>query len=283
MDFHQSEQKALFPQNSILSLPFGEFYYKNGKSLGSMKMDEFLASIWKLDNLPLTAKSENGSTQTTHSQQGIFSIPPLICKKTVDEVLSQIQKGQPQHYEGDNPDNNVTLKKDQWFREMSLEDFLVKVGVFIESSLPFKFLPPHNQINNIISSGPPSSIYKLRSVMGIRSSTEYDVRNNISSHGLDTYQMLPQKTSLVVNDAILNDVVENIKSLTESDEKSKRKRMIDGPPEVVDEKKKHKILKNRESAMRSRERKQAYVMGIEAELNRLKQENEQLKKLLVHY
>ena len=40
----------LSKQNSILSLTLDEFYCKNGKSLGSMNMDEFLSSIWNSDD-----------------------------------------------------------------------------------------------------------------------------------------------------------------------------------------------------------------------------------------
>lgn len=40
------------------------------------------------------------------------------------------------------------------------------------------------------------------------------------------------------------------------------------------------MIKNRESAARSRARKQAYTVELEAELNQLKEENAQLKQAL---
>ena len=88
----------LSKQNSILSLTLDEFYCKNGKSLWSMNMDEFLSSIWNSDdnnqvNPPLPTldeaakgKSVVATEPTTISQP--LSVPPLICKKTVDEIWS---------------------------------------------------------------------------------------------------------------------------------------------------------------------------------------------------
>uniref|UniRef100_A0A7C8YV69 BZIP domain-containing protein n=1 Tax=Opuntia streptacantha TaxID=393608 RepID=A0A7C8YV69_OPUST len=60
-----------------------------------------------------------------------------------------------------------------------------------------------------------------------------------------------------------------------------RKRMIDGPVEMVVERRQRRMIKNRESAARSRARKQAYTVELEAELNHLKEENAQLKQALV--
>ncbi|KAJ1379811.1 Basic-leucine zipper domain [Sesbania bispinosa] len=60
-----------------------------------------------------------------------------------------------------------------------------------------------------------------------------------------------------------------------------RKRMLDGPVEKVVERRQRRMIKNRESAARSRARKQAYTVELEAELNQLKEENAQLKLALV--
>ncbi|KAI3732882.1 hypothetical protein L1987_64093 [Smallanthus sonchifolius] len=59
-----------------------------------------------------------------------------------------------------------------------------------------------------------------------------------------------------------------------------RKRIIDGPVEKVVERRQRRMIKNRESAARSRARKQAYTVELEAELNMLKEENAQLKQTL---
>uniref|UniRef100_M0ZS25 DNA binding protein n=1 Tax=Solanum tuberosum TaxID=4113 RepID=M0ZS25_SOLTU len=60
-----------------------------------------------------------------------------------------------------------------------------------------------------------------------------------------------------------------------------RKRVLDGPVEKVVERRQRRMIKNRESAARSRARKQAYTVELEAELNQLKEENAHLKQALV--
>ncbi|XP_043699145.1 ABSCISIC ACID-INSENSITIVE 5-like protein 1 [Telopea speciosissima] len=59
-----------------------------------------------------------------------------------------------------------------------------------------------------------------------------------------------------------------------------RKRVIDCPVEKVVERRQRRMIKNRESAARSRARKQAYTVELEAELNQLKEENARLKRVL---
>ncbi|XP_004291101.1 PREDICTED: ABSCISIC ACID-INSENSITIVE 5-like protein 5 [Fragaria vesca subsp. vesca] len=51
-----------------------------------------------------------------------------------------------------------------------------------------------------------------------------------------------------------------------------------GPVEKVVERRQRRMIKNRESAARSRARKQAYTMELEAEVAKLKEENQELKK-----
>ncbi|XP_038693466.1 protein ABSCISIC ACID-INSENSITIVE 5-like [Tripterygium wilfordii] len=59
-----------------------------------------------------------------------------------------------------------------------------------------------------------------------------------------------------------------------------RKRIVDGPVEKGVERRQRRMIKNRESAARSRARKQAYTVELEAELNQLKEENAQLRQAL---
>uniref|UniRef100_A0A0C9S8B3 TSA: Wollemia nobilis Ref_Wollemi_Transcript_11777_3031 transcribed RNA sequence n=2 Tax=Wollemia nobilis TaxID=56998 RepID=A0A0C9S8B3_9CONI len=57
-----------------------------------------------------------------------------------------------------------------------------------------------------------------------------------------------------------------------------RKRGIEGPVEKVVERRQRRMIKNRESAARSRARKQAYTVELEAEVTQLKEENMKLRK-----
>lgn len=59
---------------------------------------------------------------------------------------------------------------------------------------------------------------------------------------------------------------------------SVRGRKRGGPVEKVVERRQRRMIKNRESAARSRARKQAYTVELEAEVTELKEENEELRK-----
>ncbi|XP_045802865.1 ABSCISIC ACID-INSENSITIVE 5-like protein 1 [Trifolium pratense] len=252
-------------QNSILSLTIDEFQCKRGKSFGSLNMDEFIASIWSSNDEDTTTQTQKdtknvATTEQTISQDGnSFSVPTPICKKTVDEVWSEIHKNTPQFKEENNLQRNETLMKQQTLGELTLEDFLVKAGVVQQSSsYPFQ-----THSGNVLRNVTPVNLasYGLMPSMGMGFSTQC-----VSSNGLATYQMLSQNNNLGVQDQV--------------GESSNRKRIINGPPDVVVERRQRRMLKNRESAARSRARRQAYTVELEAELNLLKEENEKLKQVL---
>lgn len=242
----QEEQTfcQLSKQNSILSLTLDEFQCKSGKSFGTLNMDEFLASIWS-SNDETTHKNHSKSVVTEHtiSQHGnSFSVPSPICKKTVDEVWSEIHKSNKQFKEANNIGRNETLMKQQTLGEMTLEDFLVKAGVVQESS-SFKFRTTMPFQNNVSCNRPlnQSLLNGLKPSMGIGFSTDQCV----SSNGFATYQI---------------STVEKCRTVPESSGCGNRKRIIDGPPEVVAERRQRRMLKNRESAARSRARRQVLVI-----------------------
>ncbi|XP_068500330.1 ABSCISIC ACID-INSENSITIVE 5-like protein 1 isoform X2 [Phaseolus vulgaris] len=236
-----------------------------------MSMDEFIASIWNAEEIPPlpvyeeAAKNKSVAPEPTIPQPGSFSVPPPICKKTVDEVWSQIQKSQPkQHNEAD---KNETLEKQPTFGEITLEEFLVKAGVVRESTL-FTTILPQNNFGNIPSNVPFNTSYILIGTTG----------SNVPSNRFEPHPMLPQNNTLVLRNLPTAPATHS-QNLGESSGKGK-KRIISGPPEEVIERRQRRMLKNRESAARSRARRQAYTVELEAELNHLKDENEKLKTVL---
>ncbi|XP_014496722.2 ABSCISIC ACID-INSENSITIVE 5-like protein 1 isoform X2 [Vigna radiata var. radiata] len=301
MNFEQSEQEVplqdievafyqLSHQNSEVSLPVDEEVSdKNGKSVGSITMDEFIASIWNTDefqlNPPLPVyeeaeKNNNVAPEPTIPQPGSFPVPPPICNKTTDEVWSQIQKSQPQQNEAeaeadadDSLASDETIQKEPTFGEMTLEDFLIKAGVVTESTL-FTTILPQNHFANIPTNIPFNASYILIGTTG----------PNIPCARFEPHQMLPPNNHFVVrNFTATNVAVENnARNVAESSGNNGKgkKRIINGPPEVVIERRQRRMLKNRESAARSRARRQAYTVELEAELNNLKNENEELKNML---
>ncbi|KAF7805707.1 ABSCISIC ACID-INSENSITIVE 5-like protein 1 [Senna tora] len=255
----EEPEPKISKQNSILSLTLDEIQCKSGISFGSMSMDEFLTSIWSSEDVKLTSQSQishddsaqdksvaKATDPTLLPQQGSLCVPPPICKKTVDEIWCEIHK--PPENEPKEITKNETLKKEQTLGEMTLEDFLIKAGVVQESS------------------------FQNQTKLGLGF---YNERNILGKEIAETPMLLWQRNGVMVR--------EGSSSMRETcgfSGNGGRKRIIDGPPEVVVERRQRRMLKNRESAARSRARRQAYTVELEAELTQLRQENEQLKQIL---
>lgn len=277
-------------QGSIFSLTLDEIQLKSGKSVGSMNMDEFLANLWNNvdenqvtsqppdnnNNEPITGNKlvvETAEPAATLTRQNSFSIPILLCKKTVEEVWSEIQKDQqPQrrcHVEP--PQRQPT------FGEITLEEFLVKAGVVQEPATkpcPPPHSPPiHRSSNDNTCLGSaygmglgPSACTMM--ALGF-SATQPSMGSNLLVNGYAAYPIYTAPTELVGqlanNDSNNGDDKEKSQGmmLEAVGPKGNRKRIIDGPHEVVVERRQRRMIKNRESAARSRARKQVGSCMIE--------------------
>ncbi|KAG6640574.1 protein ABSCISIC ACID-INSENSITIVE 5-like [Carya illinoinensis] len=355
---------SLGRQSSVYSLTLDEFQHtlcESGKNFGSMNMDEFLTSIWiaeenqAVNNTTTTTNVIAANNMSSHTQlsqseahtemgkakqpslprQGSLTLPAPLCRKTVDEVWSEIHKGQHQsnstsHKNGDNIQNPECGARQPTFEEMTLEDFLIKAGVVREPcTMPVSQPQPQQQYglyqNNNSTAGPSFST---------RSTTGFGVAGGVST--VPTHQTMPQggggaigessgyagngkrsggyppgppapvcyggrvvnggggygaapamgvvaPVSPASSDGLCTTQVDNSGNQFGLDmgELRGRKRIIDGPVEKVVERRQRRMIKNRESAARSRARKQAYTVELEAELNQLRDENTNLKQALV--
>ncbi|KAJ7538226.1 hypothetical protein O6H91_11G039000 [Diphasiastrum complanatum] len=141
-DMGRSRMFSLPRQNSVYSLTLDEFQntiVDSGKSFGSMNMDEFLKNIWTVEESQAMAAAMGGNegaitgliTQPSLPRQASLTLPRTLSRKTVDEVWRGIQQA-PAGY--GNSANNPADEQDKQltFGEMTLEDFLIKAGVFRE-------------------------------------------------------------------------------------------------------------------------------------------------------
>ncbi|XP_039000228.1 protein ABSCISIC ACID-INSENSITIVE 5-like [Hibiscus syriacus] len=353
---------ALGKQSSIYSLTLDEFQHtlcEGGKNFGSMNMDEFLTSIWNAEENQATDSNSsnhhnNGATgpvsssrvnfslngtagsskgvvrQPSLPRQGSLTLPATLCRKTVDEVWSEIhrvQQGQRLSNNSNLQDVEKTSTRQPTFGKMTLEDFLVKAGVVREPCVP----PPQlqqkfglHQSSNNAAVGPnfiPRPIMEMGGSCGFNGSTyqtmppggvlgDSSVYLNDGKRGGGAYQPAapPPSTSVCYNRKVATaggygpgqamGMVSPISTVSpegmctnqvdiaatqfgmEIGGLRGRKRIIDGPIEKVVERRQRRMIKNRESAARSRARKQAYTVELEAELNQLKQENAHLNQAL---
>ncbi|KAA8516710.1 hypothetical protein F0562_016784 [Nyssa sinensis] len=358
----QQQKNHAFPplgrQSSIYSLTLDEFQHslcESGKNFGSMNMDEFLNSIWTAEenqahaqahatddsNAAATTTSNNNNLQFSLSEnstekdiarqpslprQGSLTLPAPLCRKTVDEVWSEIHKSQQERQQSNNSNvqNPDSTQRQPTFGEMTLEDFLIRAGVVREQcNLPPQPQQPYGlfQTSNNPAVGPN---YVSTPIMSLAGGDGGGGGVNVN---VPTYQTLPQggvgemsgyagngkrgyppaavsyggiagnrgggggygqlqglgpPVSPVSSDGVCAGQMENANQygMDMGGIRGGRKRIIDGPVEKVVERRQRRMIKNRESAARSRARKQAYTVELEAELNQLKEENDQLKQAL---
>ncbi|XP_009759591.1 ABSCISIC ACID-INSENSITIVE 5-like protein 2 [Nicotiana sylvestris] len=280
---------ALARQGSLYSLTLDEVQNQLGdlgKPLSSMNLDELLKTVWTVEasqgmggtDYGVLQHSQVASGSSLHRQSSI-TLTGDLCKKTVDQVWQDIQQGQKR----DNSDRKIQ-ERQRTLGEMTLEDFLVKAGVVAEptpgkrsssgsglggdsmalpqqqaqwSHYAMPQIPPQQpqQQNMLPVFMPGHSVQQPLAV----------VANPIMDAAYPESQMTMSPTALL---GTLSDT-----------QTLGRKRVA--PEDVVEktvERRQKRMIKNRESAARSRARKQAYTHELENKVSRLEEENERLKR-----
>lgn len=133
-------EMPLASQKSIYSLTLEEFQNtlgEPGKSFGSMNMEELLKNIWTAEEGQAMATAMGTADvdgtgickQASLQRQGSLSVRGAIGLKTVDEVWKSVYQGPIDiAYSPQCPPKRRELT----FREVTLEDFLVKAGIVSE-------------------------------------------------------------------------------------------------------------------------------------------------------
>lgn len=287
---------SLSRQGSLYSLTLDEVQNQLGnvgKPLSSMNLDELLRNVWTVEanqsvgtsNATNAAQNIGQSTPASSlNRQSSFSLSRDLSKKTVDEVWREIQQGKKSTSLEWNPERQNTLG------EMTLEDFLVQAGVVLDA--------PGGSANNSSNTG-HDNLGGLDPNAG--------QQPNVAQHGQwMQYPLLPQQQQhsmmamfmpghhvqppISVSGGTLSDPAYPEAPLAVSSsplmvplsdtQTAGRKRVA--PGDVVEktvERRQKRMIKNRESAARSRARKQAYTHELENKVSRLEEENERLKRM----
>ncbi|KAL2335167.1 hypothetical protein Fmac_016380 [Flemingia macrophylla] len=238
----------------------------SGKPLGSMNLDELLKSLWSAEaggeasslDFGVGGAGAGGDANMRHSghvasgsslnPQGNLTLSGDLSKKTVDEVWRDMQmKKNTTNRDRKTQERQATLG------EMTLEDLLVKAGVIAESY--------PNKDSNEASSQHGHWMQYQQNVMG----------GYVAGHAI-------QQPFQVAVDLVLDAAY--TKSPSSETQTPVRKRVASG--DVVEktvERRQKRMIKNRESAARSRARKQAYTQELEIKVSQLEEENERLRRL----
>ncbi|KAJ6395441.1 hypothetical protein OIU77_020649 [Salix suchowensis] len=231
------QDQTSLKEHSLLSLTLDEIQLKRGKNFGSMNMDEFLTNLWSPD----------------HDNQPDRALSPSLMR-----------------YKGKNHRHNKvsnTIDADheppdqghQTLGELTLEDFLIKAGVVQEAPAGSS---QQKRVKTTLDSNNSCLDMNFGTghiVMGLGYHT---AGNNLSAvNGFTAHQMYPQIKRCNVGEAVSNNADDDhenemCQGMMELGAQSNKKRVVDGPREVVVERRRRRMIKNRESAARSRARKQ---------------------------
>ncbi|XP_073150523.1 ABSCISIC ACID-INSENSITIVE 5-like protein 2 isoform X2 [Henckelia pumila] len=274
-----SKSNPLVSQGSLYNLTLDEVQNQLGdlgKPLISMNIDELLKTVWSVESNnhpggidygpPGQQPGQPECGPSLHRQPSV-TFSRDLSRKTVDEVWQDIQQGH----------KRSSLDRKRTLGEMTLEDFLVKAGVVVESSAGK---------NN------SGSVFGGVDVIGIPQQAQwmnYQIPS-IPMQQLPAFmpsQSVQQTVPLGGNqimDAAYPETQITMSSSprlgTLSDTQTPGRKRV-APGDFVEksvERRQKRMIKNRESAARSRARKQAYTHELENKVSRLEEENERLKR-----
>ncbi|XP_047075537.1 bZIP transcription factor 46-like [Lolium rigidum] len=280
---------ALARQGSIYSLTFDEFQSAlggAGKDFGSMNMDELLRNIWTAEEsnaiataaaAPAVANVDAQPQQQPILRQGSMTLPRTISQMTVDEVWRDLMGFCDDEPDAPLPPPQQPQAQAQPQRQptlgaMTLEEFLVRAGVVREDMGGQTVVVParaHAQAQTLF---PPQG--------NVVTATMQQMGNGVVGQAAGGGMTVAAPTTPVVLNGFGKMEGDDLSSLSPVPypfDTAMRARK--GPTvEKVVERRQRRMIKNRESAARSRQRKQAYIMELEAEVAKLKENNEELQK-----
>lgn len=248
-----------------------------GKPLGSMNLDELLKSVWSAEaggeasgldfgdggDANMQQHGQVASSGSSLNPQGSLTLSRDLSKKTVDEVWKdmQLKKG---------TNRDVKLQERQsTLGEMTLEDFLVKAGV-VGEAFPTK--------GDVDANGAASSQhshwmqYQLPSVQQQSMMGSY-----VAGHAVQ--QSFQVAVNLALDAAYSESPASLMGALSDTQTPSRKRGASGDVVEKTVERRHKRMIKNRESAARSRARKQAYTQELEIKVSQLEEENERLRRL----
>ncbi|CAJ1977985.1 unnamed protein product [Sphenostylis stenocarpa] len=277
----QSQGQPLVRQNSMYSLTLDEVQNQLGdlgKPLSSMNLDELLKNVWTVEANQTIGMDNEGTAQASQAvlqRQASLSLTGALSKKTVDEVWKDIQQNKIIE-EKRFRDRQPTLG------EMTLEDFLVKAGVVAEAA--------SNRKNTGTVAGVDSSMtvpqFPSQGQWIQYPQAQYQhpqqslMQIYMPGQGLAQPLHLGAGASLDVSFADNQVALPSPLMGTVSDTQTpgRKRNTPEDMMEKTVERRQKRMIKNRESAARSRARKQAYTNELENKVSRLEEENEMLRK-----
>lgn len=264
---HDPMSNPLARQGSLYSLTLDEVQNQLGdlgKPLSSMNLDELLKTLWTAEAINQVGEGVDGgpavqlpgqsSSGLSLNQQSNLMLSMDLSKKTVDEVWQDIQQGQ----------KRSSLDRKTTLGEMTLEDFLVKAGVVSDSAGGKKILGPvaaggadatlmsqHSQwMNYQMSSVHPQQQQSMLPVF----MSSHPAQQTMTLGGNPIMDTAYPETQMTMSSSPL------MGTLSDTQTPGRKRVAPDDIAEKSVERRQKRMIKNRESAARSRARKQVHFL-----------------------
>ncbi|KAF3546370.1 hypothetical protein DY000_02004569 [Brassica cretica] len=268
-------------QSSVYSLTFDELqstFGGPGKDLGSMNMDELLKSIWTAEEAQAMTSSAVAQPNGVNLQrQGSLTLPRTISQKTVDEVWNFLTAKDGDMGGSSNGESNAPPGRQQTLGEMTLEDFMFRAGVVREdNNLSFnggndsmilnqpqqqfqQQSHPHQRLPQTIF--PKQANVEFAASVGMVNKGFTEAVNNSMNNDNGLACFRGEGVKIVATSPGTSSAENN--SLSPVPYVLNRGRRSNTGVEKVIERRQRRMIKNRESAARSRARKQAEMMEMQ--------------------
>lgn len=246
--------QPLARQSSLYGLTLDEVQSQLGdlgKPLSSMNLDELLKNVWTVEANHSIGMEVEGTTlanQTALQRQASLSLTNALSKKTVDEVWRDIQQTK-------NDGEKKTRERQTTLGEMTLEDFLVKAGVVAEASLDKKIGGSVIGVDqNVAPQFPQQGQWMQYTHPQYQPSQQGMMGVYMPNQGLPIGTGAVMDVAYPENQVTLSSSVMGTSSDTQT--LGRKRGNPDGIIEKTVERRQKRMIKNRESAARSRARKQ---------------------------
>jgi len=250
---------SLTRQGSLYNLTLDEVHNQLGnlgKPLGSMNLDELLKGVWTAES-GTDAYMQQGQVACAGSSlnpQGSLTLCGDLSKKTIDEVWREMQE---------NKSVSQERERQPTLGEMTLEDFLVKAGVTTEpfSNEDGAMAMPGVDSQHNTSQHAQWLQYQLTSVQQQPQQQQHQNQQNSMMPGFSGFMAVQQPMPVVVNpvlDAGYSEAMPSslVGALSDSQTAGRKRGASGNVVEKTVERRQKRMIKNRESAARSRARKQ---------------------------